>query len=254
MSQLADNIRYLRKKMGQSQQEMSVAIGVARTTVADYERGHSEPNITTLIRIAEVLGRSVDDLVRHKITHEDYEVAKSPELKVLAITVDAQQNGNIELVESKAEAGYLSSFQDPEYIKDLPKIHFPNMPDGTYRGFEIHGDSMLPLVSGSIVICSYVERLEDIKDYRTYVVVSKSDGLVYKRVRKDLANRRLILISDNDLYLPYELDVAEIAEIWQYHAHIGFSDTRKIFDELLAEKLNDIQRKVSDIHDILHAK
>ena len=78
--------------------------------------------------------------------------------------------------------------------------------------------------------------------------MSKNEGLVYKRVRKDKKNQQLILSSDNELYLPYKIDFVEIDEVWQYFAHLSFSDSKLTFNYILEEKLNDIQRKLNDVH------
>lgn len=245
---LQENLRHLRKKHGLSQQQLADALNIPRTTLGDYERGHTEPNIETLIAIAERFNVTVDQLIRQKLAHADLEIISNPELKVLAITVNDDNEGNIELVDSRAEAGYLESFQDPEYIRDLPKIRFPNIPEGTYRGFEIHGDSMLPMESGTIVICSYVESLRDVRDEHTYVVASQRDGLVFKRVRNDRKNKQLILISDNDRYLPYKIAYEDIDELWGYYAHLSFSDPKQTFQSQLDDKISDIQQKVTAIH------
>ena len=154
-------------------------------------------------------------------------------------------------MDTKAEAGYLESFADPEYIRDLPKIAFPNIPQGTYRGFEIHGDSMLPMESGSIVICAYVESLKDIKAGKTYVIISKTDGVVYKRVKNDAHTGQLMLISDNDAYMPYQINYSDIAEVWQYYAHLSFSDSKYTFNNMLEEKLQDMQRKLTEVLNVV---
>ena len=179
---LNHNIKYLRNKSKLSQQELSEKLSVPRSSLSDYERGHTQVSIDILIKLSDIFDVRIDDLIKSNLSHRDLEIIRNKDMKVLAISVDADNNSNIELVETKARAGYLESFADPEYIRDLPKIAFPNIPQGTYRGFEIHGDSMLPMESGSIVICSYVESLRDIKKDKTYVMISKSDGLVYKRI------------------------------------------------------------------------
>lgn len=248
---LAQNLKYLRQKNKISQHELADAMSLPRTTLGDYERGKTEPNIAMLIRLADYFNLRLDDLLRKNLSHQDLEILKNKDFRVLAITVDKDNNGNIELVDTKAEAGYLDSYQDPEYIGDLPKIQFPNMPRGTYRGFEISGDSMLPIESGSIIICEYVERLDQLKENNTYVIISKQDGLVYKRVRPNKAKQQLTLVSDNEMYLPYKLDYDEIDEVWSYYAHLSFSDSKLTFNTILEDKLTDLQKKISSIHDVV---
>ncbi len=239
------NLKYLRQKNKISQQHLADAMDLPRTTLGDYERGKTEPNISMLIRLSEFFDVKVDDLISRNLSHDDLEIVRNKDFRVLAISVDSSDRENIELVDTKAEAGYLDAYHNPEYIRDLPKIHFPNLPAGTFRGFEIRGDSMLPMEPGSIVISRYVERLDDVKHEKTYIVVSKSEGLVYKRVRVDRPQKKLILISDNELYLPYTLDFEEIDELWEYFAHLSFSDAKRSSSSLIEEKLNDIQLKVT---------
>lgn len=244
---LSKNLKYLRQKNKISQQGLSDALSIPRTTLGDYERGKTEPNIAMLIRMADFFDVNVDELVKQDLSHSDYEVLRTKVMKVLAITVDDDNEGHIELVDSKAEAGYLDSYYNPEYIKDLPKIKFPGIPSGTFRAFEIQGDSMLPVESGSVIITSYVESLEEIKEDKTYIVVSKSEGLVYKRLRRDQNNNKLILISDNDIYLPYELAFNDVDEVWQYYAHVSFSDDKKVVPTKLEVQMKDLQKRIMEI-------
>ncbi|WP_235298561.1 XRE family transcriptional regulator [Portibacter marinus] len=248
---LAENLKYLRKKNKLSQQELADTMNIPRTTLGDYERGKTEPNIETLICFASYYGINLDQLLTSDLSLQDFEIIKNEDFRVLAISVDADNNGNIELVDTKAEAGYLESFSDPQYIKDLPKIQFPNIPDGTYRGFEIEGDSMLPMEPGSIVLASYVENLSQIKDNRTYIIVGRSEGLVYKRVVRNESRRSLILMSDNPIYAPYEISYGEVAEIWQYYAHLSFSDKKQQLDNRVEERIIEIQKNIEQMKDLL---
>jgi len=244
---IGDNINYLRKKNKISQQQLADEMGVPRTTMGDYEREKSEPNIAMLIKIAKYFDVKVDQLIKDNLSHRDYEILKNKHMKVLAITVDQEQKGNIELVDTKAEAGYLESFQDPEYIRDLPRISFPNIPQGSFRGFEINGDSMLPIEPGSIIISSYVEQIAELKDDSTYIIISEESGVVYKRIKRDDANQQLILISDNEVYLPYTIDYSEISEIWKYYAHLSFSDRKQIFHDAMEGQLSAIHQRLGKI-------
>lgn len=245
---LSRNLNYLRKKNRLSQQKLAEYIGVSRTSLGDYERGRTEPDISTLIRLSDHFGIRIDDLVRKDMKKEDYEIIRNKYMRVLAITVDKDNRENIELVDSKAEAGYIENFNDPEFIKELPSLYFPNMPDGTFRGFEIRGDSMIPLEPGSIVICSYVENLSDLKDGKTYIVISKSGGIVYKRIRLIEEENSILLISDNPEYGPFILPMDEIAEIWQYYASVIRSDPARAVETMIDARLDTIQKKVSEMH------
>ena len=246
---LGNNLKYLRKKYKLSQQDLSDILELPRTTLGDYERGKTEPNIAMLIRMADHFTIKVDELIARDISHNDYEVMRNKDMRILAISVDGDNNSHIELVDSKAEAGYLDSYQNPEYIRELPKINIPEIPTGTYRAFEIQGDSMLPIESGSIVISAYVEKLSDIKNDRTYIIVSGREGMVYKRVKVDPKDDRLVLVSDNPLYTPYEISYEDVDEIWQYYAHISFSDRLPLDDNRIEAQINDIHKKVNAIHD-----
>jgi hypothetical protein len=45
----------------------------------------------------------------------------------------------------------------------MPKFYLPMFKQGTYRAFEIKGDSMLPILSGTIIIGEYLENWADVK-------------------------------------------------------------------------------------------
>lgn len=245
---LGKNLQFLRKHKGLSQQELADQFSIPRSTLGDYERGKTEPSIDSIIRFSRFFNCNIDNLLKHKLYNEELHLSLGESVKVLAITVDNENHGNIELVDTKAEAGYMESFQDPEYIRDLPKIQFPNLTNGTYRGFEIQGDSMLPMESGSIVITRYIESTEEVKDNKTYIVVSRSEGLVYKRVRNDKANNRLVLISDNPMFLPYSIEYADIDEVWQYQAHLSFNDELSQYTSSLESKIDELHNKIDKLN------
>jgi phage repressor protein C with HTH and peptisase S24 domain len=83
--------------------------------------------------------------------------------------VDKEENERITFVPIKAAAGYLTRYQDVEYIQQLPSFNLPNLKDGTYRAFEVEGDSMKPTIhAGDIVICRYVENWYHMMDNKIY--------------------------------------------------------------------------------------
>lgn len=60
---LQDNIKYLRKAKGFSQEEMAVRLHVVRQTISKWENGQSIPDAIMLIKIAELFDVSIDQLL-----------------------------------------------------------------------------------------------------------------------------------------------------------------------------------------------
>ncbi|MBD1432283.1 LexA family transcriptional regulator [Sphingobacterium sp. DN00404] len=224
MSNIASNLKFLRKKKGLTQQQFADALEIKRASVGAYEEDRAEPKYELLRKIAQFYDLTMDELANDVIDEKWRPQPKSnaSNLRVLSITVDGNERENIELVPVKASAGYLNGYGDPEYVAELPKFSLPMFNQGTYRAFEIKGDSMLPLPSGSIIIGEYIENWHDIKPSQTYVVVSKEDGVVYKRVAyKFKEEKGLKLVSDNKTYEPYWVSTEDIIEVWKAKAFIS---------------------------------
>lgn len=56
-------LRELREQKGVTQKEVATAVGCTSTVYSRYERGEREPDITTLCRLADYFGVSVDYIV-----------------------------------------------------------------------------------------------------------------------------------------------------------------------------------------------
>lgn len=258
MSLISDNIKFLRKKIGLTQEQMAQQIGIKRSLLGAYEEGRADPRISNLLKFAEIFNLSVDPLIGIDLTgakgsaidFDHLNKAKS-NLQVLSITVDKNDRENIELVPQKAAAGYLNGFADPEFIEELPKFQLPVLPiNATYRAFEISGDSMLPLKSGTIVIGQFVEIVTEIKNGETYILVTRDEGIVYKRVFTYSDNPELFCFaSDNRQYSAYDVKKEDIVEIWDAKAFISMDFPDPENDEeftlkRLADIVLDLQQEV----------
>ncbi len=224
MPNIANNLKYLRKKKGLTQQQFADEMGIKRASVGAYEEDRAEPKYELLKKIATFYDLTMDELANDTINDKWRPTPRgnAANLRILSITVDEGDKENIELVPVKASAGYLNGYADPEYIAELPKFSLPMFRQGKYRAFEIKGDSLLPLQPGSIVIAEYVEDWNDVKPGQTYVVISRSDGVVYKRVAfKYKDDKGLKLLSDNKSYDPYWVESADILELWKAKAYIS---------------------------------
>ncbi len=220
---LNENIRFLRKQLALTQDQFAQKLDIKRSLVGAYEEGRAEPRLELLQKMAALAGLSVDVLIGKDISQlKEYEKKSLSSKEVLVVTVDAQDRDNIELVPHKAAAGYLNGYADPEYIKDLPRFRLPILNQGTYRAFEITGDSMLPILPGTIVIGEWVENLKHLKNGKSYVLITEREGIVYKRVFNYLdENGKLFLVSDNRQYSPYQIDAADVIEAWSAKAYIS---------------------------------
>jgi phage repressor protein C with HTH and peptisase S24 domain len=140
------------------------------------------------------------------------------------IIIDKDNNDKIEVITMKASAGYLNGYADPEYFEKLPLMNLPFRIVGKHRAFPIKGDSMPPLIDGSFVVGKFVESLKDIKDGHTYVVLTKDDGIVYKRLYNKGAH--LELHSDNRMYQPYNVKSSDVLEVWEFVCTLNISDKK----------------------------
>ena len=272
------NLKFWRREMALTQAQMAERLGIKRSLVGAYEEGRAEPRLATLVNMARLFGISLDQLVTTDFTKKKYMKAASsmrvlhtaalaegdddpdgPEdpthgpaaagkLRVLALTVDRDQNENIEWIVQKAAAGYLNGFADPEYLEVLPKFRLPMLPGtGSYRAFEIAGDSMLPIASGTVIVGRYADDWANLKDGTLCVVVSKTEGIVFKRLHNRLrVSNHFSLHSDNPTYAPYDVRAEDILEIWEAKSFI--SNTFPAADlslERVASLVLDLQQQVA---------
>jgi transcriptional regulator with XRE-family HTH domain len=248
MSVLAHNIAFLRKQRQLSQQALSDRLNIPRSTLSGYEQSYAEPDIDTIIHFSQFFDVDLNLLLTQKLSDKKGDQAwLTMKNNQVAVSPDDEVRNYIQLVDTKAEAGYMESFNDPEFIRDLPSLKIPQVPRGFYRAFEIQGDSMLPLEPGSIVIASWVERLAEVKSGFTYIVASK-EGLVYKRVYQSSHQKKLRLVSDNGLYEPYELAWEHVQEVWKFYAFLSFSDGKNAFDNMIEEKQERLYKQMDAVH------
>lgn len=255
MPNIASNLKFLRKTKRLTQQQFADLMEIKRASVGAYEEDRAEPKYELLKKIAEFYDLSMDELANDEINEKWKRAPKSnaSNLRVLSVTVDGLDRENIELVPVKASAGYMNGYADPEYVATLPKFSLPMFNQGTYRAFEIKGDSMRPLASGSIVVAEYVENWNDIKPGQTYIVVSKDEGVVYKRIAfKFKEDKGLKLVSDNKSYDPYWVEASDIMEVWKAKAFISTTlpePSNEPTMETLTSMMAEMQKTINSVVD-----
>ena len=242
MSIANKNLKYLRKLRGWTQEEFAQKLRIKRSLLGAYEEERAEPRIDILEVVADMFKLTLDDLLRKDVSdNKGNYLAKRRSQKLAAGRID------IPFVPVKAAAGYLAGYGDPEFIDELNTFTLPMLAGGDYRAFEIVGDSMMPTPSGSVIVGEKVHSMEDVKTNNTYIVVSKVDGIVYKRiVRNNRQKNKLTLVSDNPAYQPYLVNSEDIVEVWQAQMVISKANNQQRWDvNQLANLVTNLQQQVS---------
>ena len=233
MKPIQANIKHLRSLKGFSQERFADELGWTRSMIGSYEEGRSEPPIDRLVELSNYFNIPIDILVKNdlRLAKDTSFISVGNKRVLFPITVNEQNEDLIEIIPAQASAGYLSGYDDPEYIEQLQKIKLPFLPTGTHRAFPIKGDSMLPVKDGAFVVAKFVEDFKSVKNGRTYIVLTKNDGLVYKRLYNQAdKNNTLLLSSDNKAYQPYEVAIDDVLELWEFTCCINTQEYKE--DEL----------------------
>ena len=245
MSLFSENLKFLRIRKDVSQQLVADSVNIPRPRYAKYEDGKNFPPPETLLGLSRYFAMSIDLLLSvdvRKIPSGSLLKLENNRL-LLPITVDKNGDNLIEVVTQKAKAGYLNGYADPEYIESLQQISLPFLGPGKHRGFPVEGDSMPPHEDGSIIIGRYIEKLGDVLDGKTYILITKSEGMVYKRLNKNRKNA-LVVASDNNFYPVYEVKASDILEIWEYECNIGRSDRKPDPQDSVTDMFLELKREI----------
>ncbi|WP_152267398.1 XRE family transcriptional regulator [Agriterribacter humi] len=236
------NLKYLRKLRGWTQEEFANKLGIKRSLVGAYEEERADPRIDVLEKLGDMFKLSLDDLLRKDLSEvKGNYLAKRRQQKLMS------ENNLIHFVPVKAAAGYLAGYADTEFIDELNTFTLPMLAGGNYRAFEIVGDSMLPTPSGSIIVGEKINSLDDAKNSTAFIVVSRNEGIVYKRVEKSNRNKsKITLVSDNPSYQPYQVNAEDILELWQAQMVITKVASQQRWDvNQLASLVSNLQEQVT---------
>jgi transcriptional regulator with XRE-family HTH domain len=251
----AQNIKFLRERKKQTQQQLADELSMTRSKLNALESGQTaSPQPGDYLKYSDYFKISVDTLLRVELSKlgelklRDLQAGNDvymtgSNLRVLAITVDKKNKENVEYVPIKAKAGYRDGYSDPDYIASLPKVTLPNLPAGTFRMFPITGDSMLPIAEGSDILCQFVEDWTSLKAGTLCIVILRGEqDFVFKKITLVKEEKTVLLESLNEAYAPYTVNVNEILELWKYHSYQS---------KTIPERVSDVQHISTTINHIL---
>ena len=246
MSNAGKNLKYLRKLRGWTQEEFANKLKIKRSLVGAYEEERAEPRLEVMESISNIFKLSLEDFLFKDLASDSSGGNYLEKRRMMKMDAEV---ASISFVPVKAAAGYLAGYADPEFVDELNTFTLPMLAPGQYRAFEIVGDSMLPTPSGSVIVGERVEDLEELKNSNTYVVLSRNEGVVYKRVMKNNRTKdKLTMISDNPQYEPYYVSSEDVLEVWKAVYILQKANLGPRWDaNQLAGMVNNLQEQVSTL-------
>lgn len=300
MSLISNNLKYLRRINGLTQDQFARRIGTKRANVGAYEEARAVPPVDTLKIIANTFGISVDDFVKKDIrklretpdltfgfeaksTYNDdvpepdddpfdfppsvgdlmsrflgednHPQERNTEMvaqKVMLKPADKlhyespsyvpntvpnqprdfsepkytsepppMQKNTIQIVKRFQHSDYLTKNNNINFLKSLTEFHLPTLPPGEYRAFESGEDFAF---EGALLVGSLIKNWYDIADGKNYVLVTKSHGIIYRRIYNQIKIKgTLLLSSDNHRFGSTEISVNDVIEIWEMKAFISYT-------------------------------
>jgi transcriptional regulator with XRE-family HTH domain len=239
MSNIALNLKILRDYKKLSQEQLANELNITRSRLGSYEEGRAEPPYDLLSSISDYFHLSIDVLIKGNLakTSPDSLIKVGKNRLLFPVQIDSNNEDIIEVIQAKALAGYARGYSDPDFIGKLPSMTLPFKVVGKHRAFAIKGDSMPPFNDGTIIIGKYIDDIKEIKDRETYIVLTKEDGIVYKRLKrkKEKLNDVFEFHSDNKYYQPFLYHSKNILEVWSFVCSLNIGEYKQ--DELNMENV-----------------
>jgi transcriptional regulator with XRE-family HTH domain len=127
---LSNNIRFLRRKMSWSQEELAIKIGLNRGNIASYENGTAEPKICNLLKLAFLFCIPIQQLAQKDLSDQKIvNIASSEPITEEAVTAKEVFSEKLIQIQSKAEElekvmsslATCSRYKLKNIAEDLPK-------------------------------------------------------------------------------------------------------------------------------------
>ena len=218
-------IRELRERKHLTQGQLAEKVGLKYQSVQKWEGGRGMPTSKQLSVVAEVLGVSVEELLRGKKMHQ---IADEPGVYV---------TGNIKSVQSaipefytqvpflsiKAQAGVSKltyEYCDLRWIDETYPVFMPIITiNERHIVIEIDGDSMEPGIrSGALVLAENINGNDwEYESGGVFAVLYGPGRFVVKRIRtNDISTEKVLrLHSDNDLHGIITVPAEQIHCMWK---------------------------------------
>jgi len=247
----ARRFKKVREEQHYTQQAFAELLDIGSST-ADIERGKTKLSGKVVMELLHQF--NINPLWLFGKSFTQYVDINGGDVSPKVITLDIEGNESILLVNQKAAAGYPHNIQDTEWYETLPAFHIP-LPEyrnASYRGFQVEGDSMLPNIRpNEWVLGRAVPSVSEASDSKIYIVVLK-DSVLVKKLQKVVNSRdKVRLISLNDTYLPIDVSVKDIQELWMVNSKLTFGiddDNDSTLLRQLQQSMQELKGQIRDLN------
>lgn len=218
----ARRFKKVREEQHHTQQSFAELLEIGSTT-ADIERGKTKISGKVVMELLRQF--NINPLWLFGASFTQYISVDNDDVSPKVIAIDKEDNDTILLVNQKAAAGYPHNIQDVEWYETLPafNIPLPQYRNATYRGFQVEGDSMLPNIRpNEWVLGRAVSSISEANDSKIYIVVLRDSVLVKKLQKMPNNPEKVKLISLNEEYLPIDVDIKDVQELWLVNSKLTF--------------------------------
>ncbi len=207
-------LREILKEKAISQQVVADAFGINITNIRRYD-DLSKRSLNEIMIIAKATGIDMSELIGVNIPQIN---EAEPVTEIITKRVP--------LVNQYAYAGYLTGYQDQEYIDQLPTVLFDvdHDPKGNYLAFEVKGDSMNDgsdesYKDGDRLLCreipSHLWCNSKLHLRKWDFVIVHKEGVLVKRITEhDVQNHTITIHSLNPFYEDQVIDLVDVYQIF----------------------------------------
>lgn len=206
MNNFTSNLLVIRERLELSQAKMADKLGIKASTYANYENGHSKPELDTFLSMAEKLEISMDDLVYKNLSEVNEGVVNDPPVKY-----GKPKQVGIPLIPIEAMAGDGNGDYTASMI-DSNRYSVPEFNNKADFLIKIAGTSMSPkYFSGDVLACKKVP-IETFIQWGKVYIMDTSQGAICKRLQKSQKGEDYVLVvSENaELYPAFDMHRKEI--------------------------------------------
>ncbi|MEH6656574.1 XRE family transcriptional regulator [Leeuwenhoekiella marinoflava] len=195
---ISKQLKALREKASLSQKKVAEELGITQGAYSLIENGQNSITTEHLLTLSRLYSVPTDRIL--KGSHNSIMMSST--------------NGFVPLINVEARAGFIENRDNEQWMSTLDMFKLPGYePAQGQKLFEVEGDSMMPtLMHGDILITQHTDDISEILDGSVAVIITTKSVLT-KRIKKDLSNDAIILISDNSKYESISYDLENILEI-----------------------------------------